>query len=334
MVTADEAGEPHENTVGQEGRRALDLRRTATACAACLALLTAGCTSGTTTSTPVPEVAGTQATADFDQVEGPTVVAVGDIACAPGSERTATSCRQAATARLAAGFDPRLVLTLGDQQYEYGALSAYRAAYAKTWGALRSITRPVPGNHEYNTPGASGYYTYFRRQQPGEPGYYAFDVGTWRVYALNSNCDVIDCTRESRWLDRNMAKHPRRCSAITMHHPRYSSALHGSNSFVKPLWQTALRHRADLALGGHDHDYERFRRMNAAGSPSRAGMVSFVSGTGGRTLYPWRSRAPGSVVRFNSDFGVLALRLGRGRYAWQYRTIKGKVVDSGTGRCV
>lgn len=312
----------------------MDLRRVATASGACLALFAAGCTGDTTTSTPLPEVAGTEATAGFDQLEGPVVVAVGDIACPPGAERTTTSCRQEATARLAAGFDPRRVLTLGDQQYEDGALSAYRASYAKSWGALRPVTRPVPGNHEYNTDGASGYYTYFRRQQPGAPGYYAFDVGSWRVYALNSNCGAIDCAREVRWLDRNMENHPRRCTVVTMHHPRYSSALHGSNSSVKPLWQTALRHRTDLALAGHDHSYERFRRMNASGRPSRTGMVSFVSGTGGKTLYPWRSQAPGSVARFNSTFGVLALRLGKGRYAWQYRTVRGRVVDHGTGRCV
>jgi hypothetical protein len=312
----------------------LDLRRTAAACAASLVLVVAACTDDSTTSTPIPEVAGTEATAAYRQVRGPTVVAVGDMACEPGAARTADSCQQAATARLARRLEPHRVLGLGDQQYESGSLSAFRNSYAKSWGALRSVTRPVPGNHEYRTPGASGYYTYFRRQQPGAPGYYAFDVGSWRVYALNSNCDVIDCARENRWLDRDMRNHPRRCSAVTMHHPRYSSALHGSNTFVKPFWKTALRHRTDLALAGHDHAYERFRRMNATGGPRRSGMVSFVSGAGGKTLYPWRTEAPGSVARFNSRAGVLALRLGKDRYGWQYRTIAGKVVDSGTGRCV
>ncbi len=313
----------------------MDLRRTAAVSAAALALLAgAACSGDNTSSTPVPEVAGTEATAGYRQVKGPTVVAVGDVACEPGAARTRTSCQQAATARLARRLEPRRVLGLGDQQYESGALTAYRASYDKSWGALRSLTRPVPGNHEYRTSGASGYYTYFKRQQPGAPGYYAFDVGSWRVYALNTNCDLVDCARENQWLDRNMRNHPRRCSAITMHHPRYSSALHGSNTFVKPLWRTALRHRTDLALAGHDHDYERFRRMNATGGPRRSGMASFVSGAGGKTLYPWRSKAPGSVARFNSDFGVLALRLGKGRYGWQYRTVAGKVVDSGTGRCV
>jgi hypothetical protein len=311
----------------------MNLGRASTALVASLALLVGGCTADSPKPARGPEVAGTEATSAFGSVTGPVVVAVGDLVCAPGSQRTTTSCRQGATARLAEGYEPRWVLGLGDLQYETGALSAYEQSYADTWGALRSLTKPVPGNHEYYTSGASGYYAYFSGQQPGAPGYYAFDVGSWRVYALNSNCGVIDCSRENRWLDRNMTSHPRECSVITMHHPRYSSAEHGSQAVVKPFWRTALRHRADVALAGHDHDYERFRRMNAQGERSRNGITSFVSGAGGRTLYPWRKRAPGSVFRHNSTFGVLALRLGKGSYAWEYKTIRGDVVDSGTRRC-
>lgn len=309
------------------------MRRSAlVACLASVALLAGACDH--TTSTRVPDITGTEAATAFAEVGGPTVVAVGDIACEPGSERTATTCQQAATARLAEQLEPRRVLTLGDQQYESGALSAYQKSYALSWGPLRSVTRPVPGNHEYRTPDAAGYYTYFRRQQPGAPGYYAFDLGSWRVYALNSNCDVVDCAEQSRWLDREMTRSPHRCTLLTMHHPRYSSALHGSSSSVEPLWRTAVRHRADVALAGHDHVYERFRRMDVTGRRSPTGMVSFVSGAGGKSLYPWRSQAPGSVARFNDAFGVLALRLGKGRYAWQFKTVDGRVVDAGTARCV
>src|SRR4051794_4927548 len=41
------------------------------------------------------------------RVSGPTVVAVGDIACAPGEQVTATKCRMADTARLADAWIPR-----------------------------------------------------------------------------------------------------------------------------------------------------------------------------------------------------------------------------------
>ena len=298
-----------------------------------LALVAAGCAETASSPRTEPEVLGTSATSALGRFGGPLVVTVGDIACPPGSPPTATTCQQAATARLATSYHPRRVLALGDSQYDAGALRGYQNSYAHTWGALRSITKPVPGNHEYLTRGAAGYFAYFRNQQPGAPGYYAFDLGSWRIYALNSNCDRISCARQNRWLERDMARNPRRCTAITMHHPRYSSGDHGSNSFLRPLWQTAQRHHTDLALAGHDHDYERFGRMDALGRPSRAGITSFVVGTGGRGLRDFGDTVTGSVVRDNRTFGVLALRLGKAAFAWEYKTVDGKVSDSGSRRC-
>ena len=269
------------------------------------------------------------------RVSGPVVVAVGDIACPPGVDATAATCRQARTARLAKSFDPRSVLLLGDLQYDDGSLAQFRGSYADSWGDLRAISRPVPGNHEYHTPKAEGFFRYFRNQTPPHPGYYSFRVGTWRVYALNSNCDQVDCARQARWLDRAMTRHHRRCSAVMMHHPRYSSGdEHGSTPEVRPFWRVALRHRADVALAGHDHGYERFRRMNATGDPARRGMLSFVSGAGGRSLYGFGEAETGSMVRDGRSAGVLALRLGERRFAWEYRTIDGRRVDSGARRCV
>ena len=41
----------------------------------------------------------------------------------------------------------------------------------------------------------------------------------------------------------------------------------------------------DVVVNGHDHDYERFAPMDAAGNPDSAGGVrEFVVGTGGAVL--------------------------------------------------
>ncbi len=53
------------------------------------------------------------------------------------------------------------VLALGDVQYDEGAFGAFLESYAPSWGRVRSITRPVPGNHEYRTADAEGYDRYF-----------------------------------------------------------------------------------------------------------------------------------------------------------------------------
>ena len=301
---------------------------------AALALLASACGStgeGPTRSEGVDDAAPAAGLAD---VTGPLVVAVGDIACPPGAQTTPSACREQDTAALATSLRPRRVLALGDLQYDAGSRYGFRHSYAHSWGALRSITRPVPGNHEYRTAGAKGYYSYFSGRQPGAPGYYAYDVGSWRVYALNTNCGEIGCARENRWLARDMQRNPHRCTLLQMHHPRYSSGQHGSNAFVRPLWRTALAHGADVAVAGHDHHYERFRPMNAAGTPVRGGITSFVAGAGGRSLYGLSVTVAGSVVRQPDAFGVLALRLGKGRYAWEYRSVDGAVLDEGTRRCV
>jgi len=262
------------------------------------------------------------------------VVAVGDIACRPGARRTATKCQHARTAELAAGLEPDAVLALGDLQYEAGSLRAFRRSYAATWGGLRGRTYPIPGNHEYKTAGARGYYTYFDARQPGAPGYYAFDLADWRVYALNSNCSEINCAKEYAWLRDDLAAHPRSCSLFTMHHPRFSSGReHGSNADMSRFFRIAQTHDVDLILAGHDHDYERFRRMKADGRVDRQGVMSIVSGAGGKSLYRFGKVVDGSAYRSAHDFGVLRLGLRADRFRFAFKTVEGTTPDKGRRAC-
>ncbi len=98
---------------------------------------------------------------------GLRIAAAGDIACDPesgsfnGGRGEALECRQRATSDLIIGAGYRAVLALGDLQYEDGELSEFRASYDPSWGRVKAITHPVPGNHEYETEGAAGYYRYF-----------------------------------------------------------------------------------------------------------------------------------------------------------------------------
>ena len=89
----------------------------------------------------------------------PVIAAAGDIACGIGSKVTATACHQTATSNMLLGAGLAAVLPLGDLQYERGAPDAFAASYDPSWGRVKSITRPVPGNHEYGTAGASGYFS-------------------------------------------------------------------------------------------------------------------------------------------------------------------------------
>ncbi len=269
-------------------------------------------------------------------MRGPWVVAVGDIACAPGATTTETTCRQADTAQLARSYDPARYLLLGDNQYQQGTLSDYQLSFDKSWGgSMKKRLRPVPGNHEYLTAGATGYFDYFRPFQTGarDEGYYAFDIKQWRVYALNTNCSDIDCRAEQRWLRRDLAANPRRCSLLMMHHPRYSSGDHGDDTVGSGFWKIGIAHHVDLVLAGHDHDYERFASMDQDELQTRDGMVSFVSGAGGKSLHGTTGTRPGSQVFRDELPGVLALKLGATEYGWRFETVDGKARDLGVGTC-
>jgi acid phosphatase type 7 len=272
------------------------------------------------------------------RVSGPTLVAVGDVACAPGQPRQRFACHQADTAALAAGLHPDAVALLGDLQYETGALADFRGSFDRTWGRFGARLHPALGNHEYGTPGAAGYFATFgaRAGRPGE-GWYSWNLGGWHLIALNANCEQVGCGAGSpqvRWLRADLAQHPTRCTLAYWHQPRFSSGLHGNARDVAALWRTLERAGADVVLSGHDHDYERFAPQDADGrSDPRHGIAELVVGTGGRSLYPTLFARANSRARA-SVFGVLRLTLGDGRYAWRFVAERGtRFRDAGTARC-
>jgi hypothetical protein len=301
---------------------------------ACAVLAGCGDTSATTATTGrVPAASSPPA-----RVSGPMLVAAGDVACAPGEPRTRFACHQLDTAALIARLDPDVVAPLGDLQYETGSLADFQGSFDRTWGRFRDRMRPAVGNHEYGTPDAAGHFAYFG-DRAGPPGraWYSYALGGWHVVVLNSNCGLVGCgagSPQQRWLRADLAAHPRRCTLAYWHHPRFSSGLHGSDDALAALWRTLQRGGADLALSGHDHDYERFAPRTADGRVDRAhGIVQLVVGTGGKSHYPIllagrSSRAHASV------FGVLALTLGRGAYRWRFVAEPGVgFADRGTARC-
>ena len=127
----------------------------------------------------------------------PVFYAAGDIACAPGDPVTSTKCHERNTSDIIVSGGASRALALGDLQYNAASLSNLRAAYDRTWGRIKSITRPVLGNHEST---GNGYFDYFNGAGASNgpagvrgKGYYSYDVGTWHLIALNSNCARVPC---------------------------------------------------------------------------------------------------------------------------------------------
>lgn len=244
-----------------------------------------------------------------------------------------------ATAKLLDGLDGT-VFTLGDNAYDLGTLREFRQCYDPGWGRQLDRTKPVPGNHDYLTADAAGYFGYFGAAA-GDPstGWYAYDAGAWRVYVLNSNCDLVGgCDRGSpqeRWLRDDLTANPRECVLAMWHHPLFSSGLHGDNAIVRPLWRTLEGAGAELILNGHDHDYERFAPQTATGAADHEqGIIEMVVGTGGRSHYPTGVIRNNSLVRDSTAFGVLRLELGEDGWSFEFVPVEGaSFTDSGSGRC-
>ena len=264
-----------------------------------------------------------------------SVVAVGDIADCSDDE-----CPAASTAELASSYRPEVVLALGDLQYPSGALTDFQAEYDQTWGALRDVTMPVPGNHEYYTEGAAGYYAYFgATARPGSNGYYSYDVGGWHLVALNTNneCGYVACddgSDQQQWFADDLAASDARCTLAYWHHPRWSTGEHLDTEASNALWRTAAAGDVDLVLNGHDHDFERFAPQDGLGQADPDGVTEMVVGTGGGERRSFKVPAsPLTKFRVAQQFGVLRLLLAPGSYRSEFVAVGGEVLDSGRAGC-
>ena len=288
----------------------------------------------------------------------PVIAAAGDIACDPAGRSfnetfgTRRLCRMRTTSELLLRPDLAAVLPLGDLQYPTGSRDAFYASYGPTWGRLRSITRPVPGNHEFRDPGAAGYFDYFngtglpfgRAGSRARGGYYSYDVGEWHVVALNSNCPQVPgggCemgSAQQQWLARDLARHRNRCTLAYWHHPLFTSLASEEGRTPREtgaLYQTIYDHGVDVLLTGHQHFYERLAPQDPTGTLDEVrGVRSFVVGTGGKSLDDADFRDSNSRLFDSTSYGILELELRPTTYAWTFRNAgPGFFYDAGSARC-
>lgn len=245
------------------------------------------------------------------------------------------------TAALLDGI-PGTVFTLGDNAYPNGSTSDFANCYDSSWGRHKARTRPSPGNHEYGTASASGYFSYFGSSAGAQgQGYYSYDLGDWHIIVLNSNtnCTTISCaagSAQEQWLRQDLAANTKSCTLAYWHHPRFNSgAAHGNSTAVAPFWDALYQYNAEIVLNGHEHVYERFGPQAPDGTADAArGIREFVVGTGGADHYSFGTPKPNSEARNNTANGVLKLTLRSGGYDWQFVPAGGATfTDSGSGSC-
>jgi hypothetical protein len=265
-----------------------------------------------------------------------TLLAAGDIALC--SDLAGAQ----ATARLLAAR-PGVIAALGDLAYPDGRSGDF-ACFDRTWGRFKERLRPTPGNHEYQTADAAGYFGYFgaRAGEAGK-GWYSYDLGAWHVAALNSNCQQIygGCqsgSPQEQWLRRDLAAHPGSCVLAYWHHPLFSSGArpdHAEHPEMRAIWQALYEAGADVVLNGHEHSYERFAPQDPDGKADpRRGIREFVVGTGGKDFGTLPRQRPNSEIRHAGTFGVLDLTLSPSGYDWRFVPVAGSSFsDLGHGGC-
>jgi acid phosphatase type 7 len=255
---------------------------------------------------------------DGDVADGGCLVAAAGDVAGEGSYRTGA----ARTAELIASAQPEKVLALGDMAYGEGTASQYSDYFHPTWGDLRPITAPTPGNHEYESD-AKGYFDYF-----GVAPNYAFDLCGWRVVSVDQYASM---TEAAAFIEDEGAAAGDAPMLVFWHEPRFSSgSRHGTNPDLQPLWEAAAAAGSEIVLSAHDHHYERFEPLDANGEPRTDGTVQFISGNGGHNLRGIGDREPHSATTVTGTPGVLFLTLRADGYDWNYRDVEGRTGDAGT----
>ena len=313
-----------------------------------------------TSTTAAPQIAGPEAVltaaAQSDQSKL-TFLAVGDIArCTrtdlPGRLLPALSDQlglhrpmvadradPAASATLAGHWPETPVLAVGDLVYARGTPGEFADCFDSTWGGLRSRILPAPGNHEYGTPGAFGYFDYWGAQAgPARRGYYALHWRNWLILSLNSEVEASPGSAQALWLAHELQKSPHACVMAFFHKPAHS--LDGPRRDMGNaalLFAQVQQAGGSFVINGHNHFYERTMPLDTAGivDPDH-GTIGFTVGTGGVSgpAAHEASLPPQTASAIFGTIGLLRVELSATGFAWSFHQAPdGLVADQGAAPC-
>ena len=255
-----------------------------------------------------------------------TVIGVGDIGMCGRAE-------VGQVARLVSTLEGDLLLA-GDIAYFQGTAAQFRDCFDPFWGQFRERWHAVPGNHEYESPGAAPYFDYFGEAAgPTRRGYYSITLGGWLILMLNSNIAATAGSEQWEFVRGELAAQSTPCTMAVWHHPRFTSGPGSPNFFMHDMWVLLASARAEVILNGHDHLYERFARQMPDGSADPVnGIRQFTAGTGGADLYNFVRAAGNSEERIMRN-GVIRFTLRPAQLEWEFITLDGSVADRGLDTC-
>jgi tartrate-resistant acid phosphatase type 5 len=236
-------------------------------------------------------------------------------------------------ANLVVSWGPEFIITTGDNNYPTGSAQtidahigqfyhAFISPYLGSYGEGADMNRFFPslGNHDWDTAGAQPYLDYFTL--PGNERYYDFTWGPVHFFALDSDSREPDGvgagSPQGVWLQNALAGSSAPWKIVYMHHPPYSSGLHGPVEWTRWPYK---EWGASVVLSGHDHTYERLLVD---------GFPYFVNGLGGGAIYQFIFIEEGSQVRYNEDYGAMLVEASQSQIVFQFINRQGQIIDSYT----
>ena len=232
-------------------------------------------------------------------------------------------------AGLIESWDPDMFAYLGDV-YNNGTYTEFMNYYEPTFGRLRDITNPVPGNHE----GGSQFQGY-REYWNSSLQYYEAVAGGWRILFLDSterSAQTSPGTPQFEWLRQKLEEEEADCTMVVYHEPRWALIEADLYTYLDDVWALLAEEDVDLVLNGHEHKYERWSPLDANGDPDPEGPVEIVAGTGGHELLASNRTDPRVAVTYNGA-GAFRIELSPGGANYEFINTEGAVIDSGSLAC-
>lgn len=216
---------------------------------------------------------------------------------------------EAMVSQMIHSWNPDFIITLGDNNYEYGADSTidsnvgqfyhdYINPYTGAFGNEAPFNKffPAIGNHDWYSDSGRTYLNFFTL--PGNERYYDFIKGNCHFFVINSDINepdgITSTSLQAMWLKSKLALSTSRFKIVYFHHPPFSSGQHGnSNDMRWPFKEWG----ANVILCGHEHNYERLI--------DSTGMTYFVNGLGGKDWRDFAVIVPESRYRFTGNYGAM-----------------------------
>ena len=236
-------------------------------------------------------------------------------------------------ANLIKSWNVDFIVTTGDNSYgsnpiDYNVgyyyadfINPYFGSYGQDTASVNRFWASI-GNHDYSDGGGiNAYVDYF--SYPNNERYYDIILDNIHLFIINSIPDEPDGKTENsiqgQWITARMTEcftNHNHWRIAAFHYPPYSSGNHGSIEFMRWNFQNYGIH---AVLSGHDHTFERL---------TKDGVMYFVNGLGGKSIYNFNNPIPESQFRYNSDYGAQLVTVDGIEMKMEFYNRSGELIDS------